>query len=295
MGQELSGKVAIVTGGRQRHRTRHRRAVRGGGRQGGHRRRGRRAGRGAGREPLATQLSSSGPTWPTPTRSRTLVDFAVGQFGGLHVMFNNAGIPSSFHRFLQQRLLGLRPGDGGEPVRSRWSGSQRAARHMAEHGGGSIINTSSIGALTGGAFPVTYRTSKAAVIQFSRSIAIDLAEYGIRVNCVAPGPHPHGHHQLRHRFGHPAHPAAAAPRCAAGRRQRRPLPGQRAIGADHRDRGAGGRGDGGRTTGQPAQIAHRAGLEGGEVPAELAIRGGTVFDGTRRARSRRRRGHHRRA
>jgi NAD(P)-dependent dehydrogenase (short-subunit alcohol dehydrogenase family) len=71
-------------------------------------------------------------------------------------------------------------------------GSQRAARHMAEHGGGSIINTSSMGALTGGASPVVYRTSKAAIIQFSRSIAIDLAEYGIRVNCIAPGHIPTG-------------------------------------------------------------------------------------------------------
>jgi NAD(P)-dependent dehydrogenase (short-subunit alcohol dehydrogenase family) len=58
---------------------------------------------------------------------------------------------------------------------------------MAEHGGGSIVNTTSIGALTGGGPPIVYRTSKAAIIQFSRSIAIDLAEYGIRVNCIAPG------------------------------------------------------------------------------------------------------------
>jgi NAD(P)-dependent dehydrogenase (short-subunit alcohol dehydrogenase family) len=66
-------------------------------------------------------------------------------------------------------------------------GTQRAARHMAEHGGGSIINTSSIAALSGGAGPITYRVSKAAVVQFSRSAAIDLADYGIRVNCIAPG------------------------------------------------------------------------------------------------------------
>jgi NAD(P)-dependent dehydrogenase (short-subunit alcohol dehydrogenase family) len=44
-----------------------------------------------------------------------------------------------------------------------------------------------MGALTGGASPIVYRTSKAAVIQFSRSAATDLAEYGIRVNCIAPG------------------------------------------------------------------------------------------------------------
>ena len=66
-------------------------------------------------------------------------------------------------------------------------GCRSAALHMAAHGGGSIVNTTSMGALTGGGFPIVYRTSKAAVIQFSRSAACDLAEFGIRVNCVAPG------------------------------------------------------------------------------------------------------------
>lgn len=63
---------------------------------------------------------------------------------------------------------------------------------MAEHGGGSIINTSSIGGLTGGGPPIAYRTSKAAIVQFSRLVAVDLAEYNIRVNCIAPGHIPTG-------------------------------------------------------------------------------------------------------
>jgi NAD(P)-dependent dehydrogenase (short-subunit alcohol dehydrogenase family) len=120
-----------------------------------------------------------------------LVDFAVGTFGGLHVMFNNAGIPSSFERFLKNDLSDF---DRVMAVNllGTMAGSQRAARHMADHGGGSIINNSSIGALTGGAMPLAYRISKGAVIQFSRSIAIDLAQYGIRVNCIAPGHIPTG-------------------------------------------------------------------------------------------------------
>jgi NAD(P)-dependent dehydrogenase (short-subunit alcohol dehydrogenase family) len=122
---------------------------------------------------------------------QALVDLAVSHFGGLHVMCNNAGIPSSFRRFLRNDLADF------ERVMAVnlfgvMVGSQRAARFMADNGGGSIINTTSIGALTGGAAPVIYRTSKAAVIQFSRSIAIDLAEYGIRVNCIAPGHIPTG-------------------------------------------------------------------------------------------------------
>jgi NAD(P)-dependent dehydrogenase (short-subunit alcohol dehydrogenase family) len=118
---------------------------------------------------------------------QALVDFAVERFGGLHVMFNNAGIPSAFAtRFLDDPL------DDFERVMAVnlygvVVGSQRAARHMAGHGGGSIVNTSSIAALNAGTGVLSYRLSKTAVIQFTRSIALDLAEHGIRVNCVAPG------------------------------------------------------------------------------------------------------------
>jgi NAD(P)-dependent dehydrogenase (short-subunit alcohol dehydrogenase family) len=117
---------------------------------------------------------------------QALVDFTVGHFGGLDVMFNNAGIPSSFARLLDndladhERVMAVN-------LFGVMVGTQRAARHMAEHGGGSVINTTSISALTGGAGPLTYRISKAAVIAFSRSAAIDLADHGIRVNCIAPG------------------------------------------------------------------------------------------------------------
>jgi NAD(P)-dependent dehydrogenase (short-subunit alcohol dehydrogenase family) len=57
---------------------------------------------------------------------------------------------------------------------------------MATHGGGSIINTTSIGGINAGGGLMTYRASKAAVIHITRCMAIDVAEHGIRVNCVAP-------------------------------------------------------------------------------------------------------------
>ena len=114
------------------------------------------------------------------------VDFSVERFGGLDVMFNNAGIPSSFDRILDNDLADFDKVMGVN-LYGVMVGTQRAARHMAQHGGGAIVNTASIAALTGGAGPIVYRVSKAAVVQFSRCMAIDLADHGIRVNCIAPG------------------------------------------------------------------------------------------------------------
>lgn len=114
------------------------------------------------------------------------VDTAVSGFGGLHVMVNNAGIPSRMGPFLDDdfsdfsRVLGVN-------LLGVMLGTQRAARHMKDHGGGSIVNTSSISALTGGASPISYRVAKAGVQQFTRSMATDLAQWEIRVNCIAPG------------------------------------------------------------------------------------------------------------
>jgi NAD(P)-dependent dehydrogenase (short-subunit alcohol dehydrogenase family) len=114
-----------------------------------------------------------------------VVDFAVERFGGLHVMCNNAGISGPRRRFLDDDL-----GDFESLMRVNvfgvMVGCQRAARHMAEHGGGSIINTTSIGGINAGGGLMTYRAGKAAVIHLTRCVAIDVAEHGIRVNCVAP-------------------------------------------------------------------------------------------------------------
>lgn len=116
-----------------------------------------------------------------------LVSVAVGEFGGLHVMVNNAGISSKmaksflhddladFSRVMSVNLLGI------------MLGTREAGKHMSTAGGGSIINVSSIGGIQAGGGVMTYRASKAAVLHFTKCAAIELAPYDIRVNCLAPG------------------------------------------------------------------------------------------------------------
>ena len=116
---------------------------------------------------------------------QALVDFAVDRFGGLDIMFNNAGIGSPLKRFLPDdledfsRIMSVN-------LFGVIVGSQRAARYMKDNGGGSIINNASIAAVNAGTGMISYRASKAAVAHVTKCMAIDLAPYGIRVNCLTP-------------------------------------------------------------------------------------------------------------
>ena len=113
------------------------------------------------------------------------VDLAASQFGRLDVMVNNAGIGGSFARFLDDdfadfdRVIAVN-------IFGVMVGTQRAARYMSAHGGGAIVNITSIGGINAGPGVMAYRATKAAVIHFTQSVAIELADDNIRVNCIAP-------------------------------------------------------------------------------------------------------------
>ncbi|KAL8039803.1 hypothetical protein ABFX02_10G060100 [Erythranthe guttata] len=115
------------------------------------------------------------------------VDEAVAAYGKLDIMFNNAGTlddpkpriadnkKSDFERVLRVNLTGV------------FLGMKHAARVMVPAArGGSIISTASLSSGIGGAASHAYACSKHGVLGLTRNLAVELGQFGIRVNCVSP-------------------------------------------------------------------------------------------------------------
>lgn len=118
--------------------------------------------------------------------AEALVAMAVSEFGGVDVCVNNAGI------LVRGGILELSEEDFDRVLRVNMRGvflvSQAAARQMVKAGrGGAIVNMSSINALVAIPNQTAYTTSKGAVHQLTTSMAVQLAEHGIRVNAIGPG------------------------------------------------------------------------------------------------------------
>ncbi|MDQ3982832.1 MAG: SDR family oxidoreductase [Actinomycetota bacterium] len=115
-----------------------------------------------------------------------LIDRTVAELGGLDVLVNNAG-GSNF----TSPLVGLRPA-GWDKLRtlnldSVFHGTQLAAQKMLEHGGGSIIQISSVAGIEGAPGLSPYSAAKGGVRLFTQAVAKELAGSGVRVNVIAPG------------------------------------------------------------------------------------------------------------
>ncbi len=107
------------------------------------------------------------------------------QFGRLDILVNNAGVQT------WKPLLDLEEAEWDRTLATNLKGTflctQRAARRMKEHGGGRIVNIGS--GCNKIAFPnlVDYTASKGGIEMFTKVAAVELGQYGITVNCVAPG------------------------------------------------------------------------------------------------------------
>jgi 3alpha(or 20beta)-hydroxysteroid dehydrogenase len=113
------------------------------------------------------------------------VEFAVTEFGKLDVLFNNAGIFNGgqlqrYKRSQWQEMLDVN-------LTGAFLGAKAAADAIIATGGGSIINTSSIEGLRGTPWAHGYVASKWGLTGLTKSLAMELAPHGIRVNSIHPG------------------------------------------------------------------------------------------------------------
>ena len=123
-----------------------------------------------------------------PNTFLSMVDEVVKIEGHLDVLVNNFGISNP------QKDLDFSHTDVNDyleivtiNLRSVFLASQAAAKHMTKHGGGSIVNISSIGGLVPDVSQVAYGSSKAAINYLTKLIAVQEATNHIRCNAVLPG------------------------------------------------------------------------------------------------------------
>jgi NAD(P)-dependent dehydrogenase (short-subunit alcohol dehydrogenase family) len=110
----------------------------------------------------------------------------VQMFGGLDVMFNNAGVPGSIGG-IEDIDVTAWDHTLGVHLRGVFLGIRAAARVMRPQGYGSIINTSSVAAFRANMAGHDYSAAKAAIRQLTLTTANELGEHGVRVNAVCPG------------------------------------------------------------------------------------------------------------
>jgi len=111
-------------------------------------------------------------------------DKAVEHFGKLDILVNNAAtfILKGIEATIEDWERSLRVNVIGASLMSRY-----AVEKMKQTGSGAIVNLSSISAFIAQPMFVTYSATKAALLQMTRNMAMDLAPFNIRVNCVCPG------------------------------------------------------------------------------------------------------------
>ena len=114
---------------------------------------------------------------------------AVERYGGVDVLYNNAGIMPAD----DASVLETEPAAWDRVLEVNAKGVYLCCRHgiprLLERGGGSVINVASFVALVGAATSqIAYTASKGAVLSLSRELAVEFARQGVRVNALCPGP-----------------------------------------------------------------------------------------------------------
>ncbi len=121
-----------------------------------------------------------------------MVEEVLGRYGRLDILVNNAGAPQGADRNeIEDVPVEAWDRTMGVNARGAFLMSRAAVPAMRKAGWGRIVSVSSKAAFRPGKRRATYAASKAAIVGFTKSLALDLAPFGITVNAVCPGPDPH--------------------------------------------------------------------------------------------------------
>ena len=134
---------------------------------------------------LGSQVSAMQCDVGSELAVKEVADAAIRRWGRVDVLVNNAG--SELNRSYDQTTVEEWDRVLDTDLKGPWLFCKHVVPHMVKAGRGSVINVSSLNGLVGFPLSTAYGSAKGGLVVFTKDIAIELAQTGVRFNCVCPG------------------------------------------------------------------------------------------------------------